>query len=580
MTIPGALIWLCALAPGLESIQGSAPRVCGRVLDSRGAPLEGVALALKDDPSSVLARTGAGGAFEMEAHQFPPLRHLVIADGQSLCTAVGAVSGLCGPTGEYLLVGAPAQFLSGRVVDPKGRGIEGAELTASVDASRLLLAFPHPLDSDTLVAPRTRSDSSGKFALQAPDVEGLTLCASSEGCARVRTWIPRHTPGPGEPLVLTLKPCGPHWRGHGVLHGYVLTRDGAPAIGARVDLGNVEATAGEDGGFAADAHRGFRFDDMLCATLPGHQPGLVLDPTNALADLGTETAPVVLTLGGPPLSIEGRVLDHLGNPCAGWLVELVDGTAISPVNRPSLRAERLTAGGPDESHWTTDSSGAFRIDGLMPRTYELQAEPPWPSGYPAVWLRSEPIQAGASGMELRLEREPWIAPFRGRLVNWEGHPLAGVRVALELESSLSWPDSIQSTTTDAAGRFELSYVPKQGARFAIDWQRLPIEVAEDEVVWTLRVASQPNLRFDWLRSAPPPTALEALDAGGSPLPITTFWAGRPHGSARSVSLGGVRSHLLAVHPSATVLRLNLDGGDVEFVELRLEQGTLAELFVR
>jgi hypothetical protein len=509
------------------------------------------------------------------------MRHVVIAEGQSICTAVGAVSGLCGMTGEHLLVGAPSRILEGRVVDPEGEPIDGAELTAIVDPRPLLLAFPRPLDSDTLVAPQTMTDTGGRFAIEVPIVEGLTLCARSDGCASVRMLIAPRAKGAVPPVELTLQRTAPPWRGSGPLYGRVERLDGTPAAGVRVLLGREEAWTDEDGSFTVQMLRGFGPGVALCAALPGAMPFISLDPANELAAFGTVDAPAVLTLGGPSLSITGRVLDQVGNPCSGWLVEIADGTDMDHGSEPRLFVENLAR--PRETHVLTDLSGAFRLDGLLQRDYVIQAEPPLFSGFGVVMLRSRSIPAGASNVELRLAAQPWITPFHGRLVDLDGIPLANEPIALHLQASLTWPigsGSLETATTDALGHFEMARVPKTGSAFSVGGTSIPISsCTQIDQEWMLHIAREPNLRLDWERDASPPIEVAALDEEGATLWIHSFCAGTPEKCASVLELHGVRSHLLGVQRSLASLRMRFADDTLETLPVRLETTGLTQISI-
>jgi hypothetical protein len=580
--ILAVLAFLSALAPPSTQASASAPKLRGRLLDGRGSPLAGVDLAWNGDRRSALARSRLDGTFELDADRLPSLEYLVVAEGQAVTTVVGALSGLCGPTGEYLMVAAPAARVTGRVVDPDDAPIAGASLSNALDTGRLLLAFPHPLDADTFVGSRALSDASGEFALELPAVEGLTLTARSPGRAPVRVALPGLSTETPPPLVLVLQETAPHWLGSGELHGKVLMQDGTPAAGARVVLGNVEARTDERGSFTAAMQEGYRYDDVLCAALPGFLPALVSDPARELAQLGTAENPVVLTLGGPALSISGRLIDSLGNPCCGWTLELVDGTEVSPANRPALLAEHLAGGRESDQPVASDSKGGFRFVGLLERSYILHAEPPWPSGYSELCVRSGPIEAGTQ--ELGLRFEPALHRIRGRVVDLDGNalPVTEVRLVLDRPKSWSWTSGwnpISRAATDARGKFELKEVPSPEACFEVRGMRLPRWAIARGDEWTLSVPVQPNLRFDWMRATPPPISIEALDGAGTPLTIFTFSAGKPLACHQELPLDGVRSYLLAVRTSVTALRMRFARQRTESVPCRIEPGALTQLAV-
>jgi hypothetical protein len=509
---------------------------------------------------------------------------LVIADGQPASTVFGAISGLCGPIGEYQLVAAPTTSLNGIVLDPDGSPVAGAEVSAWVDVDRFLLAFPNRLDADTLIVPRTTSAPRGEFQLEVPAVDGLALLVKRRGYALARHELSLSSSLARAPIVLTLRRAAAPWLEFSELHGQVLLADGSPAWDARVVLGNTEARADIEGRFALDLGRGIRHDDLLCAALPGQMTALVADPSLVLSELGTPDAPVILKLGGPALSISGRLVDHLGNPCSGWKIEIEGGTFISPSIRPTLLAEHLASGRVTGQPAATDGKGAFRIGGLSARAYVLYAQPPWPSAYDEdIVLRSQPIQAGAERVEVRLGAPPRSHHIRARCIDLEGAPWAGVEVALEHERPTLWRISegfhpLERAVADLEGRFELRRVPNSGAEFCVESLGIPlwaVDRAGEE--WELTVPRRPNLRFDWKRAVDPPLELEALDPSGHWSPVFTFLAGRPRAIHRALDLDGVRSYLLAVGPWVTTLRLRLAAGAGEDVPCRIEPGSVTRI---
>jgi len=123
-------------------------------------------------------------------------------------------------------------------------------------------------------------------------------------------------------------------------------------------------------------------------------------------------------------------------------------------------------------------------------------------------------------------------------------------------------------------------VPKTGSYFVVGTASLPLSACKDIAgVWTLCIARQPNLRFDWRRAAPPPIELTALDAEQSPLWIHTFVAGHPDTCCLALDLDDVRGHLLAVQSSLASLRMHFADGSIESLAVRLEPKGLTEIAI-
>jgi len=103
------------------------------------------------------------------------------------------------------------------------------------------------------------------------------------------------------------------------LTGIVLSPEGEPAAGARVVLGQQQATCDADGRFELALAPVPSGADLL-AFAPGHEPALQPDFGARLGRSGDQT--VRLVLGPQTLTLSGTVAGPDGQPRKGWTVEL------------------------------------------------------------------------------------------------------------------------------------------------------------------------------------------------------------------------------------------------------------------
>jgi protocatechuate 3,4-dioxygenase beta subunit len=462
--------------------------VAGAVIDLEGRPVPGVLVGFlppeagHPDPGSpapsaaarATAVSGADGGFELAAEGAA----LVLADGTAafghvtvLDPAWSAVfeplgSRLFGAPGtedQLLLVVAPSVRLAGRVSDPTGAGVAGAELQMSLQRWDFP-SLPEAVQGLRLVSRETTADDRGQFELLAFGAPKAYLMTQAPGFAPdVRQ--PPTVSTDGLAIVLE-RPT----RGAELLAGIVVDPAGAPIEGARVALGFEQARSDGDGRFVLRLSRQSP-DTTLAALKPGYLPAIVerRGPDTLAPDAWPE--PLVLALGGPPLELAGRVLDAEGEPLEGIEVQLVDKTEFGAVEIPGqpfmtslAHIEDLLDGG--DAHGPpprTDAMGRFAIRGLLPRAYTLRAV----DRERLLAAEFGPFDAGSTGLVLRLSPAPLIPRVAGRVVDLGRRPLAGVTA-----SAIAWIGSGEhgpqapraprafgeilygpSTACDADGRF-------------------------------------------------------------------------------------------------------------------------------
>lgn len=424
----------------------SAARMRGRVLDLAGAAVAGVAVAPRDEPDVRLATSAADGSFDLDGA--PPA--LVVADARWY-TLRETEPRTRADGSEVLVIVAPAIVVGGRVLDAERRPVEDARVRLELSYA-VYAAFPVPLDHarESRLA-ETLSAADGSFELTLPSAPRARLEASASGYRDAAV-----DPGLASraDVELVLERAGVSSLR---VEGVVLHADETPAAGATVRYGDASATAESDGRFALTIEPGEEGQPLVAAK-KGFQAAVVPGFHAIVLASGARIPPQRLVLGGAPLSIEGRVVDHEGRAQAGWLVQPVDPLLVTDGRIPPECVEALARG--EAVQAKTDATGAFALDGLQERAYRLQAH----SATELVRIESEPIAAGARNVRLVVPADARFAKVEGVVVGLDGTPIQGVTVHAGLIVFRSrWGYTSEhgdETTTDAEGRFELLRVPR------------------------------------------------------------------------------------------------------------------------
>lgn len=277
--------------------------------------------------------------------------------------------------------------------------------------------------------PLAIGDDQGRIEVLAVDGEQIEL-ESPEGDW---AWIELSDAGNG-PQQVTLDPLR-------IVKGRVLESGSrSPLAGALVWMGGPPAVrSAADGTFAFPMRSGVHFGDLrLEAAAPGH--------VVRSASFREGQEPVLLL--SPAAEIHGSVTEAGGKPVAGVEVSAI---AADEQGDPDLRRDAKTR---------TAADGSFHLSGLIPgRTYRLGVQRAGLA--PAVRL----ADAGAAA-PVHIVLSPG-ARISGRVLDDEGHPVAGVRVVLSptAEGDLdAWHAYLRrdlrssQIATDAEGRFQVSEV--------------------------------------------------------------------------------------------------------------------------
>jgi RNA polymerase sigma factor (sigma-70 family) len=393
-------------------------------------------------------------------------------------------TGLLGVWGErpeaaatpFVLVLAQAREVRGRVVDERGRSVEGAEVTLTAHELPPFAAQ----SPDQMVEPRaafeatTITASDGSYVFPAAPATRLSL-------AVVHT---SHLPWHGRlehdaaPEVVTLS------RGESV-SGVVHDEEGAPVTGATVLAWHTDRSMSR---IQTDASGEFRLEGLdatreflITARAAGHAPTSRRLVTDAIA--GGEL--LVLTLESPA-ALLGSVVDPTGATVAGATVEIVGGprTDGSP-QCPARLIVELTS----DTRATVDLADTFAFEELAPGRYTLSVRSP---SAPTRRARVEvDAPRGVTRVVLTLPQEPTEALLAGRVVDRvTGIPLEHFVVDMHRAARGGWSVWNVRAFEELAheGRFShpFAWVPGESYRFAVNapgytaWRTAPLQLDERE----------------------------------------------------------------------------------------------------
>jgi RNA polymerase sigma-70 factor (ECF subfamily) len=591
-----------ALAPA-PAEAAAAHHVRGRVLSAIGLGQPGVEVAFEDGGAKTAARSGAGGVFELDTTLSQGTVELADARFASVCAALWRASSSIEP----LVIVAPAIEVGGTVVDPTNAPVRGA---------RVSLAMPTGFDTTlgrTLESTRASvysglTDDEGRFTLRAiPQVAGATVRVLVDG------YEPAFQPEPAySDLDLRFQLTRPTVLAKGALRGRVLQSDGQVASNARVAVGCVSTLADERGEFAVDLSRAVTAD-VVTAVKQGQLPARMERPNAPHGDDSGWPAFIELRLGGPSLSIVGRVVDPKDQPRAGvgiWIADptlfglvgrmpvqteslaagaAIPASALDPIENPpqqdgNLRSIYVAVGQQPDAVWhyvVTDKEGRFRLDGLDDRDYTVRVYDPG-----SMQLHtSKPIRAGTMDARVELPAPEVFEKLSGRILTVGGRPVPRASVVLRAKCFHVQARSFGGTqevdmlmrgadvTTDEDGRFSFDRVPREHVFLEIggdaivrtDW---PIPAGIDPTKVEIFVEARCRLE---VRLAPPTDRADQvmiLDAEDRALQIVNTNSERTRG-ASFVTLENGRSGVLSVSSNARKLELKKNGTVVETRELSL-----------
>jgi RNA polymerase sigma factor (sigma-70 family) len=595
-----------AVAASSSSKESAKPAVAalqpfdvrGRVLGVRAEPLPNVDLVLRSDggdPRPV--PTDAAGTFVLSG--LLVAGEVVAASDAPFVTLLAGRASRAAVGGELLVVLAPRLGLGGHVRDTAGRPIEGACVEVR-PPSDFRARFEHVLDHSIDASAVVFTDRDGAFALDAPGLADGELVVSHDRYVTQARVLP---PVANDALAIVL-----HEPSHdeSTLSGIVLDVAGRPVPGARVAFGVHGTLTGDDGGFRFDLDdpespnlmaRRFGLElKQLTAVVAGHLPAVVeleLDPDKG-RPLVTEGH--VLRLGGPLLSLHGRVVDAAGEPVRNAQVWVRHNTLFEFGERGGRSLEALVAGRDrDFAPTTVDDDGRFELTGMLDQECVVAAHDP------ETLLRVErTVQPGAAGVTLLLDSGQLWRRVAGKVVDREGRPVPGVTIVPATDTctvafrgrtvSTYHGRQEQRAVSNDEGEFELERVPRELVYLRIDgaeiisddWGRhTPGGLAElsDGRIEDLRIEVRVRMRAQVFLSDPDEAdRLRVLRRDGSPLRINLVRGdGRREVDEATVERdteGGGRTEVLTLDDSAATLVLLRGDEEVRRVTLALQRGVL------
>jgi RNA polymerase sigma-70 factor (ECF subfamily) len=586
-------------APASAKVAAVPALVRGKVLDQRGQPAAGVALALVNDgkklDDALQLASGVGGLFELPAPREPG--RIVTAD-PALTTVLAGMIGTGAAKIDPVVVVARRIPLAGRVVDEQGYPLSDARVALEI-GDDFRTRFREVLDRSITGQWITTTDASGAFAIdEAPAVDAARLRVSLAGFEDFE--MPAPEIGDRALLITLIRPRTTD----GWVRGRVLGPDAKPLSGVHVSFGIDSTETDDDGAFGFDinAERSMnRRMDVVPTTLIAVQRGLQAERFDAPMKEGKPDWPafVTLRLARTPLDIAGRVVGTDGKPLAGARVWIADATLFGALGEGAAHVENILAGAEGESwHFVvSDSDGRFRIEGLLDREYRVRAL----DESTLLRVQSGPVRAGEQDVELRLPQGALHLRVAGRVLSNQGTPIAGVRIfpmcdafhaRFHGEVIGTSHAALAGVVTDDEGRFEFKDVPKTLVYLRVEGESvIPLEYCRE----TEGDPSDPNAAFAALPKdkienltivvdqrchmqvelADPASAdeLAVLDGEGAELTIDVFFGNGRESNPRTPIVDG-RSAALALPDRGKTIVLYSAGREVSRSSVQLVPGAL------
>lgn len=488
---------------------------------SLGGPLDSP-YGSESSPAQVheLGRTGPDGTLAVKLISPQHRSRLSVVAGGLGTLVHGIVPEFTRGNYDVALVAGPVRVVDGVVTDETGALVEGAtvQLFCFEDFSARI-GLPMPMQVELIGSATT--DTEGRFRFLAAPESPLTylrvdaigheydmVSAADRGDASVTI-----------PLIRTRQ-------GETALRGRVVRTDGKSPTGALVALPPVGESArvtSDKGLFELSLSARTSNKVAVHATLPGFLPAIYERPAG-------EPWPedLVLEFGEQALAIRGTVVDHEGRPLEGIQVGVENGTSFGLVFDPgsttTMRVQLVEdlAATSGTATGMTHEDGTFEIDGLLARAYTLFVLEPGT-------LRrtvSKPVEAGQSGIQLRLDRSDPSGPIAGRVTDRQGAPVTGVQVTARRPNPLKGKSAAQrvpppTMTTDADGRFRFEDCVYEGAALqcsgGVQFEAKDVSLSDfdDPQNLTVVLARNSPFRIQWASGAPPGEATSMrLEASG------------------------------------------------------------------
>lgn len=550
-----------------DSPLDSGPVVRGRVIDSQGRGLEGLAL-LQTGGTPVVSE--ADGSF---AVPLPKTRRTFDVLEQGWRTVVRADFDPQHPEREMNVILAPIARWAGRVRTPDGTPVPHPRIwlhrLESAVSAGTGVALNSALTHEILV----HGDEHGWFeVVDAPLIAGLSLRVDA-GPDFGRSLIAAPQTADGSMDVVLDPKTGADL----VATGRVFLPDGRSAgPGVQVMLGRLGTRTDANGDYrlvARAPHHRPRTNDRLIAVAPRHLPAIHEDPRMHEPEGWPNR--VDLMVPGPSRTMRGTVVGPRGAPIPDATIWIEDMTHAGSVDDVSVFVEAMSHGAPyGVDTVTSDAEGRFELPGLMNREYTLGVLDP------KTLRRSihEDLKADATDVVLRFALPDSDRTIAGRVLSRFGQPVAGVRISLSMTYREVFlgddPDPVSTasvsglpTQTDAEGRFTFEAVP-----VAIDGVRLegdhilsasqPLSGSHEADALVVTVSLRRALQVVLAAGSPHETAasIAILDDDGHTLPLTESTARTSRTMQRARFVAG-KTPVVSVSETASELVLYDESGE-------------------
>jgi hypothetical protein len=553
-----------AESPGPAPSDSAVIEVAGTVIDLRGHGVPDVPIVGAGD-GEPFGTSGDDGRFRLAV---PVAVRTLVAGSEQYVTVA---AGVCYLTSEGMharidprIVVARKVSVAGLVLGERGAPVASAHLAVTLRPDHVAR---DSIASTTHVAlPTAVSDASGEFAIAAA-AGGARLYVEARGHQRRAVDIPDLG---GSGLLVRLEPLQRSPRT--VVGRVVQSATGEPVEGAFVTAGGDCDRTDHDGAFVLDLAEPsvLPMPGGRSVSLQAAKKGYL--PATLTFDAGTPPANPTLQLAASELRIRGVAVDAEGQPIAGALVFVADGTPFGCVGcGPGVTRFVEVESVLGEPKAVTAADGRFELSGLVERDYEIVAL----DRRTMAEAVSPSVTAGTNDVRLVFTASR-NRVLRGFVVDGLGNAVGGATVQAGYRAGWSGPEDKVSefvfgptVRANASGGFELPGVSRRNAVIRVSApEMLPLiqDVADaDGNAVTVTVKRRARLEIH----APRPASLgscRALDAAGRPVSMFVL-DGRSYSIHDAITLRAAT--VVSVPDTVVALRVTRQDGTVTLVPVQL-----------